>query len=191
MTEKFIEDRCYEAAQKIYFPAIHPREPYAGSATSSVRRSMNVKLSLAVTSWSSAAGSGRTATRPTSTCLEKYGNRVPVRENEWDNRHFWRVSNAEHLALSEDCGIINLSHFYMFDVEGPDHVALMEWLCAAKIGGDNNIGKGIYTHFLDDEGMVRADLTISAWMTAAGSLMAPMPGRATSLCEAHCGGQRF
>jgi hypothetical protein len=43
--------------------------------------------------------------------LEKYGNRVPVRENEWDNRHFWRVSNAEHLAMSEDCGIVNLSHF--------------------------------------------------------------------------------
>jgi glycine cleavage system aminomethyltransferase T len=41
-----------------------------------------------------------------------------------------------------------------------DHVAMMEWLCAAKIGGDNNIGKGIYTHFLDDEGMVRADFTV-------------------------------
>ena len=41
--------------------------------------------------------------------LKKYGNRVPVRENEWDNRHFWRVSNAEHLAMSEDCGIVNLS----------------------------------------------------------------------------------
>ena len=75
-------------------------------------------------------------------------------------RHFWRVSNAEHLAMSEDCGIVNLSHFAMFDVEGPDHVALMEWLCAARIGGDANIGKGIYTHFLDDEGMVRADLTV-------------------------------
>ena len=36
----------------------------------------------------------------------------------------------------------------------------MEWLCAAKIGGDAMIGKGIYTHFLDDEGMVRADLTV-------------------------------
>jgi glycine cleavage system aminomethyltransferase T len=92
--------------------------------------------------------------------LEKYGNRVPVRENEWDNRHFWRVSNAEQLAMSEDCGIINLSHFAMFDVEGPDHVALMEWLCAAKIGGEGMIGKGIYTHFLDDQGMVRADLTV-------------------------------
>jgi len=29
-----------------------------------------------------------------------------------------------------------------------------------KIGGDANINKGIYTYFLDDEGMVRADFTI-------------------------------
>ena len=80
--------------------------------------------------------------------------------NEWDNRHFWRVSNAEHLAMSEDVGMVNLSHFYIFDVEGPDHVEAMEWICAAKIGGDANVGKGIYTHFLDDKGMVRADLTV-------------------------------
>ena len=92
--------------------------------------------------------------------LEKYGDRVPVRENEWDNRHFWRVSNAEHLEMSENVGMVNLSHFAMYDVAGPDHVELMEWLCAAKIGGDNMVGKGIYTHFLDDEGMVRADLTV-------------------------------
>jgi len=92
--------------------------------------------------------------------LEKYGNQVPLRQNEWDARHFWRVSNAEHLAMSEDCGIVNLSHFSVYDVTGPDHVALLEWLSAAKIGGDANIGRGIYTHFLDDEGMVRADLTV-------------------------------
>jgi glycine cleavage system aminomethyltransferase T len=92
--------------------------------------------------------------------LDKYADRVPVRENEWDNRHFWRVSNAEHLELSENCGIINLSHFHFTDIEGPDHVEMLEWLCAAKIGGDANIGKGIYTHFLDDEGMVRADFTV-------------------------------
>ncbi len=59
------------------------------------------------------------ATRPTSTCWKKYGDKVPVRENEWDSRHFWRVSNAEHLAMSEDCGIVNLSHYYMFDDEAP------------------------------------------------------------------------
>ncbi len=64
--------------------------------------------------------------------LEKFGDRIPVRENEWDNRHFWRVSNAEHLELTENCGIINLSHFAIIDIEGPDHVELMEWLCAAR-----------------------------------------------------------
>jgi hypothetical protein len=29
LTEEFIEGRSYEAAQKIYFPAVHNREPYA------------------------------------------------------------------------------------------------------------------------------------------------------------------
>ena len=92
--------------------------------------------------------------------IERYGNRVPVRADPWDNRHFWRVSNAEQLAMSEDCGLINLSHFAVLDVSGPDHLALMEWVCAARIGGDANVDKGIYTHFLDDEGMVRSDLTV-------------------------------
>ncbi|MCB2027225.1 MAG: hypothetical protein KDH18_00160, partial [Rhodoferax sp.] len=50
--------------------------------------------------------------------LAVYGDKVPVRENEWDNRHFWRVSNAEHLKMSEDVGMINVSHFAEIDVVG-------------------------------------------------------------------------
>ncbi|MEP1934740.1 MAG: FAD-dependent oxidoreductase [Roseibium sp.] len=160
LTEPYIEDRCYEAAQKIYFPAIHPREPYAKSRN--VKRSPFYEREVELGAYFMELGGWERAHGYAANehLLDKYGDQVPVRENEWDNRHFWRVSNAEQLALSDDCGIINLSHFYMFDVEGPDHVALMEWLCAAKIGGEPNIGKGIYTHFLDDEGMVRADLTV-------------------------------
>jgi len=60
--------------------------------------------------------------------LEKFGNRVPVREHEWDNRHFWRVSNAEHLQISEDVGMVNLSHFAIIDVTGADAEALMEYV---------------------------------------------------------------
>ena len=156
----FIADRCGEAAKKVYNPGIHPREPFATGRN--VRRSpfhaREVALGghfMELGGWERAHGYAANAH-----LVERYGNRVPVRADEWDNRHFWRVSNAEQLAMSEDCGLINLSHFAILDVTGPDHVALMEWVCAAKIGGDANVGRGIYTHFLDDEGMVRSDLTV-------------------------------
>ena len=160
LEEGFIAGRCGEAAQKVYNPAIHPREPY-GTGRNVKRSPMyerEVELGghfMELGGWERAHGYAANAH-----LLETYGDRVPARANEWDARHFWRVSNAEHLAMSEDCGIVNLSHFHMVDIAGPDHVELLEWLCAARIGGDANIGKGIYTHFLDDEGMVRADFTV-------------------------------
>jgi glycine cleavage system aminomethyltransferase T/glycine/D-amino acid oxidase-like deaminating enzyme len=160
LNEQYIHDRCYETAKKIYNPPVHPREPFANAR--GIRRSpfyeREVELGgyfMELGGWERAHGYAAN-----EHLLEKYADRVPVREHEWDNRHFWRVSNAEQLAMSDDCGIINLSHFHMTDISGPDHVELMEWLCAAKIGGDANIGKGIYTHMLDDEGMVRADFTV-------------------------------
>ncbi|ATG48896.1 dehydrogenase [Celeribacter ethanolicus] len=160
LTEEFIADRCWETAKKIYNPPIHPREPF--SKGRGVRRSpfyeREVELGgyfMELGGWERAHGYAAN-----EHLLEKYADQVPVREAEWDNRHFWRVSNAEQLEMSADCGLINLSHFHMTDISGPDHVELMEYLCAAKIGGDNNIGKGIYTHMLDDEGMVRADFTV-------------------------------
>jgi glycine cleavage system aminomethyltransferase T/glycine/D-amino acid oxidase-like deaminating enzyme len=160
LNEEFIKGRCGEAARKIYNPAVHPREPYETGRN--IRRSPFYEREKELGGYFMELGGWERAHgyKANEHLLEKYGDRVPVRANEWDNRHFWRVSNAEHLAMSEDCGIVNLSHFAIIDVEGPDHVALLEWVCAAKIGGDNMIGKGIYTHFLDDEGMVRADLTV-------------------------------
>ena len=160
LQEKFIEARCTETARKIYNPPVHPREPFAGGR--GIRRSPFYEREKQLGGYFMELGGWERAHGYAANehLLAKFGDRIPVRENEWDNRHFWRVSNAEHLELSENCGIINLSHFYICDIEGLGHVAMMEWLCAAKIGGDANIGKGIYTHFLDDEGMVSADFTV-------------------------------
>ncbi|SNT76247.1 GcvT family protein [Paracoccus seriniphilus] len=160
LNEDYIYGRCEETAAKIYNPPVHPREPFGNAR--GIRRSpfyeREVELGghfMELGGWERAHGYAAN-----NHLLEKYADQVPLRENEWDSRHFWRVSNAEQLEMSADCGIINLSHFHMTDISGPDHLALMEWLCAAKIGGDGNIGKGIYTHMLDDEGMVRADFTV-------------------------------
>ncbi len=160
LTEDFIAGRCEETAAKIYNPPVHPREPFANGR--GIRRSPFHEREKELGGYFMELGGWERAHGYAANehLLEKYAGQVPERLNEWDSRHFWRVSNAEQLEMSVDCGIINLSHFHMTDISGPDHVALMEWLCAAKIGGDANIGKGIYTHMLDDQGMVRADFTV-------------------------------
>jgi len=158
--EQYIHDRCYETAFKIYNPAVHNREPYTKGR--GVRQSPFYDREAALGGYFMEAAGWERAHGYASNehLLEKFAEQVPVRENEWDNRHFHRVSNAEHLQMSEDVGMINLSHFAIIDVIGPDAEALMEYVSVAKVGSDTPIGKGVYTHFLDQNGGVRADLTI-------------------------------
>ena len=159
-TPTYIHDRCYETAFKIYNPAVHNREPYTKGRH--LRRSpfwpREQELGghfMELAGWERAHGYAAN-----EHLLEKYAERVPVREHEWDNRHFWRVSNAEHLEMSANAGMFNLSHFAVYDVSGPDAESLMEYACVAKVGGNVAVGRGIYTHFLDARGGVRADLTV-------------------------------
>ncbi|MGA1695617.1 MAG: GcvT family protein [Arenicellales bacterium] len=159
-TPEYIRGRCYESAFKIYNPAVHNREPYTKGRN--LRRSpfwqREQELGgyfMELAGWERAHGYAAN-----EHLLEKYADRVPVRENEWDNRHFWRVSNAEHLAMSDGAGMINLSHFAFYHITGNDAASLMEYACVAKVAGNTQIGKGIYTHFLDHKGGVRADLTV-------------------------------
>jgi glycine cleavage system aminomethyltransferase T/glycine/D-amino acid oxidase-like deaminating enzyme len=158
--EQYIHDRCYENAFKIYNPPVHNREPY--SAARGIFKSPFYEREKALgayfmelSGWERAHGYASN-----EHLLDVYGDKVPVRANEWDNRHFWRVSNAEHLKMSEDVGMINVSHFAEFDVVGPDAADLLEYICVAKVGGDTAVGKGVYTHFLDAKGGVCADLTV-------------------------------
>ncbi|MDC0947722.1 FAD-dependent oxidoreductase [Gammaproteobacteria bacterium] len=159
-TERYIHDRCYESAFKIYNPPVHNREPYTKGR--GLRRSPFWAREdalggyfMELSGWERAHGYA--SNEP---LLEKYADQIPVREHEWDNRHFWRVSNAEQLEMSQNVGMINLSHFAVYDIAGPDAESLMEFACVAKVGGDTPIGKGVYTHFLDHLGGVRADFTV-------------------------------
>ena len=158
--EEYVRGRCYETAFKIYNPAVHNREPWTEGRN--LRKSPFHEREVALGGlFMEAAGweraHGYASNEP---LLEKYADRVPVREHEWDGRHFHRVSNAEHLALSDDVGMVNLSHFAIYDVAGDDAEALLEYLSVAKVGGDTPVGKGVYTQFLDEVGGVRADLTV-------------------------------
>ena len=63
--------------------------------------------------------------------------------------------------MSDSVGMINLSHFPIMDIEGPDAERMLEYLSVAKVGGNTPEGRMIYTNFLDEDGGVHADLTIS------------------------------
>lgn len=159
-TETYIHDRCYETAFKIYNPPVHNREPYSkgrGLRTSPyyLREKELGGHFMEINGWERAHGYACN-----DHLLEKYADRVPVREDEWDNRHFWRVSNAEHLELSENVGMVNLCHFASYDISGRDAATLMEYVSSSKVAGDTAVGKGVYTNFLDDTGGVMADLTV-------------------------------
>ncbi|QTF93995.1 FAD-dependent oxidoreductase [Halomonas sp. BM-2019] len=159
-TPHHVLGRCREIARKIYDPPVHPREPFASGRD--LRRGpfwpRERELGgyfMEVAGWERAHGYAANETR-----LARYLERVPERAAEWDVRHFWRVANAEQLALSDDVGMINLSHFAIYDIAGRDAEALLERLSVARVGGDTPPGKGVYTHFLDAVGGVHSDLTI-------------------------------
>ena len=61
--------------------------------------------------------------------LGEYGDRVMPREAEWESRWWSPIINAEHLAMRDRAGIVDLSAFAIFDVTGPGALAYLERLC--------------------------------------------------------------
>ena len=114
------------------------------------------------------AGSGRTGTTRTEPLLEEYGDRVMPREAEWESRWWSPIINAEHLAMRDRVGMVDLSAFVIFDVTGPGACDYLERLCVNKV--DVTVGRTVYTPLLNAAGGILADLTIMRLAaTASGS----------------------
>ena len=161
--KEYVKTRAFENSQTIYTPAVHPREPYITQREMFISPFYEREKELGGHFENEVAGWERAlAYISNREKLDKYIKEVPVRENEWDTRHVpYDVANAEHLAMSDSVGMINLSHFPIMDIKGPDAERMLEYLSVAKVGGNTPEGKVIYTNFLDEDGGVHADLTIS------------------------------
>ena len=161
--KEFVKSRAFENSQTIYTPAVHPREPYISHREMFISPFYEREKELGGHFENEVAGWERALAYSTNReKLEQYIKEVPVRKNEWDKRHVpYDIANAEHLAMSDSVGMINLSHFPIMDVKGADAERMLEYLSVAKVGGNTPEGKVIYTNFLDEDGGVHADLTIS------------------------------
>jgi glycine cleavage system aminomethyltransferase T/glycine/D-amino acid oxidase-like deaminating enzyme len=90
--------------------------------------------------------------------LEKYAGRLLERPAEWESRWWSPVINAEHLALRDGAGLVDLSAFTILDVTGAGALAGLQQLAVAQL--DVPVGRTVYTPFLNEAGGFVADLTI-------------------------------
>jgi len=88
--------------------------------------------------------------------VERYG--LSEREVEWDNRWWSPITVGEHLNLRENCGMIDLSAFQIYELDGPGAVAFADYLAVNKV--DVPIGRSIYTPWLTQDGGFHSDLTM-------------------------------
>ncbi|MBV9381760.1 MAG: hypothetical protein JO242_13960 [Streptosporangiaceae bacterium] len=90
--------------------------------------------------------------------LERYAGRLMERQAEWEARWWSPVINAEHLAMREACGLVDLSAFAVLDVTGPGALDGVQSLAVAQL--DVPVGRVVYTSLLNDDGGFVSDLTV-------------------------------
>ena len=90
--------------------------------------------------------------------LGEYGERVMPRDAEWESRWWSPIVNAEHLAMRDRVGMVDLAAFAIFDVTGPGAMAYLQGLVVNQV--DVAVGRVVYTPLLSEAGGIVADLTI-------------------------------
>jgi glycine cleavage system aminomethyltransferase T/glycine/D-amino acid oxidase-like deaminating enzyme len=96
--------------------------------------------------------------RSNEVLLDAYGDGVMPRGAEWDGRWWSPIINAEHLAMRERVGMIDLSAFAVFDVTGPGALAYLQRMCVQQM--EVPLGSVVYTSLLNESGGIKADLTV-------------------------------
>ena len=72
----------------------------------------------------------------------------------------WHPANAvEHRGVRERVGLFDLTSFSKFAVQGPGSAEVLDVLSAGSVNGE--VGRSIYTQWLNEAGGIEADLTIS------------------------------
>ena len=77
----------------------------------------------------------------------------------WKRQNWFENSAKEHMAVRENVGLYDMSTFGKIRVEGKDAERFLNYLCGANLSVD--IGKIVYTQFLNSKGGIEADVTVT------------------------------
>ena len=90
--------------------------------------------------------------------VAEYGDRVMPRTAEWESRWSSPIINAEHLAMRDRVGMVDLSAFVVLDITGPGALEHVQHMAVAQM--DVPVGRVVYTPLLNEAGGIKSDLTI-------------------------------
>ena len=154
-TDEHIWSRAEEHFNKTY-GIVHPAEQWVGRRNLEVGPYFSRQEDLDAEFFQA-----RTWERPqwygaNADLVERYG--LSEREVEWDNRWWSPITVGEHLNLRENCGVVDLSAFQIYELEGPGAVEYADRLAVNKV--DVPVGRSIYTPWLNSDGGFHSDLTM-------------------------------
>src|SRR3954451_10487130 len=156
-TRSHIRARTSEAFNKTY-GIVHPGEQYESDRNQRLAPMHASQQQLGARFFEAAGWERPFWYESNAGLLEEYGERVMPREHEWDARWWSPIINAEHLAMRDRAGIVDLSAFAIFDVVGPGALDAVQGICVSQCNVP--IGRVVYTPVLDGRGGFRSDLTV-------------------------------
>jgi glycine cleavage system aminomethyltransferase T/glycine/D-amino acid oxidase-like deaminating enzyme len=156
-TRSHVKARTSEAFNKIY-GIIHPAEQYESDRGQRLAPMYASQKDMGAVFFEAAGWERPMWYEGNAGLLEKYGDAVMPREHEWDARWWSPIINAEHLAMRENAGIVDLSAFAIFDIVGPAALDAVQRTCVSQ--SDVTSGRVIYTPVLNENGGFISDLTV-------------------------------
>src|SRR5437899_1096890 len=90
--------------------------------------------------------------------LEEFGERITRRTAEWESRWWSPIINAEHLAMRDRGGLVDLSAFTIFDIEGPGALGAVQKVTLRQM--DVPVGRNVYTPGLSPRRGFKSDRTV-------------------------------
>ena len=83
----------------------------------------------------------------------------PAYRYSWGRQNWFSHAQSEHLAVRNSVGFFDMSSFAKFRVEGKDAVHVLQLICANNVDVEN--GGIVYTQWLNEQGGIEADLTVT------------------------------
>jgi glycine cleavage system aminomethyltransferase T len=156
-TRAHIRGRSAEGFNKTY-GIVHPREQWESNRRVRVSPFYEREKALAAVFFETAGWERPNWYESNKPLLAEYGDRVMPRRYEWDARWWSPIINAEHLAMRDRVGMVDLSAFAVFDIAGTCALDYMQKMCVVQM--NLPVGRVIYTSLLNPAGGIKADLTV-------------------------------